>query len=155
MNLIRGISFGLVTGIITALGVITGLFYSNSSSNIVILSVLLLAISDGLAESYGMYNSLDKSTKEEHIKTIQNSVLLFLTKFSVSMLLVFPFLFTYRNKQLPIIISIFLAFLFIIVLSFYKYDNNDKLINTIINIVMLCIICMITFFIGNINMKYK
>ena len=43
--------------------------YSNTKSHkIVILSVLLLALSDGFAESYGMLMSLKKESKKENTK---------------------------------------------------------------------------------------
>lgn len=154
MSLFRGVSFGLITGIITALGVITGLFSSTFSSRIVILSVVLLAISDGLAESYGMYNSSDKNTTKKHTNSIYTSLLLFLTKFTVSMLLVIPFLFSYNNNKSPIIISIISAYLLIIVFTIYEHDNvYDKTVNTLKNLLMLSIICTITFLIGRIKLN--
>ena len=56
-DLRQGIIFGINSGVITTAGVLAGLVQTSISPLIVIVTIVSLAISDGLAESYGLFIS--------------------------------------------------------------------------------------------------
>lgn len=54
-QLVAGISFGLSSGVITALGMIVGLDSATSSKLVVIAGLIVMAVADGLADAIGMH----------------------------------------------------------------------------------------------------
>ena len=58
----RGFSFGIVSGIITTLGLLIGLATSTESKIVVIGGIAVIAIADALSDSLGMH----VSTEAEH-----------------------------------------------------------------------------------------
>ena len=78
----QGIFFGINSGVLTTVGVISGISQTTSNPMFVVVSVLSLAISDCVGEAYGMY----LSKKAEHIKDTNNGpvvamISMFLAKF--------------------------------------------------------------------------
>ena len=60
----QGLFFGLNAGVITTTGLISGLVQTKISYNLLIISIISLAISDSASEAYGLY----LSKKAEDIK---------------------------------------------------------------------------------------
>lgn len=56
-QLVTGVSFGLTSGVITALGLMTGLYSATASKTIVISAIIVMAIADGLADAAGLHIS--------------------------------------------------------------------------------------------------
>ena len=149
MSLSQGMSFGFITGITTTLGVLIGMYSNTKSHKIVILSVLLLALSDGFAESYGMYTSLKKESKKEKYEALMKSILLFVSKVIVSCILILPFmLMSYSERNIPTKISIALAVLGILIFSRLETASKSFYVfiaRFMIHIIILTLICGVTF----------
>lgn len=54
-QLITGISFGVTSGSITALGMIVGLDSATSSKLVVVIALVVMAVADGLADACGLH----------------------------------------------------------------------------------------------------
>jgi VIT1/CCC1 family predicted Fe2+/Mn2+ transporter len=54
-QLITGISFGLTSGTITALGMLVGLDSATSSKFVIVAGLIVMAVADGLADACGMH----------------------------------------------------------------------------------------------------
>ena len=98
-DLRQGFFFGMNSGVITTSGLISGLIQTSITKNILIVSVLSLAISDSFSESYGLY----LSKKAEDIKDITkgpllSSISLFVMKFLIVVSFLIPLLFTTNVK---------------------------------------------------------
>ena len=156
MSLLQGISFGFITGITTTLGVIIGMYSNTKSHKLVILSVLLLAISDGLADSYGMYTSLKKESKKDIYSALIKSTYLFISKVMISCILILPFiLMTYSKKNIPAIISITMAVFGILLLSWIETLSKPLskpfhyfITQSLLHVAILTFICVVTFLVS-------
>lgn len=78
-QLITGVSFGVTSGVITALGMIVGLNEATSSRLAVLAGIVIMAIADGMADAAGFhiveeaeveYGKVKHSTKEVWMTTI-------------------------------------------------------------------------------------
>jgi VIT1/CCC1 family predicted Fe2+/Mn2+ transporter len=56
-QLTTGVSFGLTSGVITALGMIVGLHSATTSRLVVVAGIIIMAIADGLADAAGLHLS--------------------------------------------------------------------------------------------------
>jgi len=65
----RGFSFGVVSGIITTLGIIIGLSSVTNSKYIVIVGIFTIAIADAISDAFGMHVSAE-SEKKHSVKEI-------------------------------------------------------------------------------------
>ena len=62
-SLRQGLFFGFNSGIITTLGVLAGLSGIVNSTKVIVVTLLSLAISDGLSEAYSLYFSIKSKKK--------------------------------------------------------------------------------------------
>ena len=67
-DLRQGLIFGVNSGVITTAGVLAGLVQTPVSPLIVIVTVVSLAVSDGIAESYGLFISKKVEEPEDNSK---------------------------------------------------------------------------------------
>ena len=91
-SIVKGLCFGLTSGIITTLGMIVGLSSFTGSKFIVLGGVLSIAIADAFSDSLGIHiseESENKSTKNVWVSTISTflSKLIFASTFLVPILL--------------------------------------------------------------------
>ena len=61
-----GISFGLTSGLITTLGLMTGLYSGTNSKLVVIGGILTIAFADSLSDSLGIHISEESENKHTH-----------------------------------------------------------------------------------------
>tara|TARA_Y100000389_G_C17329438_1_gene447275 strand:+ start:288 stop:779 length:492 start_codon:yes stop_codon:yes gene_type:complete len=108
-NLRQGLIFGINSGVITTAGVLAGLVQTKVSPIIVIVTIVSLAISDGLSESYGLFISKKAEDPFNKSKGPAKSFLgLLLMKMLVVLSFLIPFLFSrkldyYKNMLWPIL----------------------------------------------------
>ena len=93
----QGIFFGINSGVITTTGVLAGL--SQAPQTIIIITIISLALSDGLGEAYGIYIS----KKAEKLQDDSNNPLLSLTgllimKIAIVLSFLLPFLVSMSTK---------------------------------------------------------
>jgi hypothetical protein len=94
-SLRQGMIFGANSGIITTVGLITGLVQTTITKHYLIISVVSLAIADSISESYGMYISKKAElVKDDSQNPIYAFIGLLIMKFIVVMSFLLPFLFT-------------------------------------------------------------
>ena len=74
-DLRQGLIFGVNSGVITTSGVLAGLVQTPVSPLIVIVTVVSLAISDGIAESYGLFISKKVEEPDDNSKGPVKSLL--------------------------------------------------------------------------------
>ena len=118
-----GISFGLVSGVLTTLGLLIGLGISTQSKIAVISGILTIAITDALSDAFGIHLSQESTgvNSEKHIWEATFST--FLSKFFISLTFVFPVLMLSIN--FAVLISIIWGFILIGILSLLVSKNNE------------------------------
>lgn len=144
----KGIYFGSITGMVTTLSVIIGLSLQNVTTHIIITSVLLFSISDGLAESFGFF--LSNNQKEKTMSNrITDSIILFFSKILISFMIVLPFFILNHDNQLPLLLSNVIGFILLSIISITQsYSIQDFMIKFPIYTIIVVLIVIISVWIG-------
>ena len=110
-DLRQGLFFGVNSGVITTAGILAGMVQTSVSPLIIIVTIVSLAISDGLAEAYGLFISkkVEEPTGKGYGPSKSFFGLLF-TKMLIVLSFLIPFLFSrklgyFKNMSWPIIWS--------------------------------------------------
>lgn len=146
-SLRQGLFFGFNSGIITSLGVLAGLSGVVNSPKIIIVTLISLALSDGLSEAYSLYFSI-KSKKETNDDTKAVNALkgVVLSKVAVTLSFLLPLIFVkdlkmYKNMSFPIIWGIVL----LLFIDFNLIKDKDEQIQKYL-IPQVCIIVFLIIF---------
>lgn len=154
----QGLFFGLNSGIITTVGLIAGMSQTTSNPLYIVISVLSIAVSDGIGEGYGIYISKKaENTDNNGSGPIYSLVALFVSKVVVMLCFLLPLLFYwnikyYKNLLWPILWSV-------IVLTIIDYRlatiRDEPIYNYLIpHYILLVIVLVITKSIGIILSSY-
>ena len=100
----RGFSFGLVSGIITTLGLMVGLFSTTHSKLVVIGGILIIAVADALSDAVGIHISQEAENKYPYHQVWESTFATFISKFIFAMTFAVPVILFELNSA--IIISI-------------------------------------------------
>jgi VIT1/CCC1 family predicted Fe2+/Mn2+ transporter len=91
LSFLKGASFGLTSGIITTLGLMTGLEAGSGSKSVILGGIFTIAIADALSDSLGMHVSEESAAKGE--KDIWEATFAtFLAKFIFALTFAIPIL---------------------------------------------------------------
>ena len=85
----KGISFGLVSAVITTIGIIISLDIGTKSLKAVILGVIVIAFADGLSDSLGVHIS-EESEKRSSKKIWKTTIYAFFSKFLFTLSFIIP-----------------------------------------------------------------
>ena len=155
----QGIFFGINSGIITTTGLLAGIAQTTNNPIVIIISIVSLAISDGVSEAYSLYIS---KKAEEPNDTSHGPLYSFngliLTKIITALTFLLPLLFTkslkhYKDLSWPLIWSI-------IVLSIMDYKiskiRKEKMSKYIVPHILLVVFIMsITKFFAYLLSKHE
>jgi VIT1/CCC1 family predicted Fe2+/Mn2+ transporter len=147
ISLMKGVSFGLTTAIITTLALIVGLSASTASIAVIISGILIIAIADALSDSLGMHISEEASEKSS--KEVRESTLATLgAKFLVGVTFVVPIV-TLPIKT-AVYVSIAWGLLLITVLSYFiaRRDRKNPLWTISEHVILTLFIILLTHNIG-------
>lgn len=89
---LKGISFGLTSGIITTLGMMVGLYSGTQSKLAVLGGVLTIAIADAFSDALGIHVSEEASNKTTYKEVWESTFSTFAAKFIFAMTFVIPLL---------------------------------------------------------------
>lgn len=77
-----GISFGLVSGVLTTLGLLVGLGVGTQSREVIIGGILTIAVADALSDAFGVH--LSQESSGENSKKTGLGIYIFHLSFKVS-----------------------------------------------------------------------
>ncbi|RLF32385.1 MAG: hypothetical protein DRM98_03955 [Thermoplasmata archaeon] len=118
-----GFSFGLTSGIITTLGLLTGLNSSTNSKPVVIGGILTIAIADAFSDALGIHISEESENKHTSREIWESTFSTFFCKFFIALSFLIPvFLF---KLQTAVRVSIVWGLLLLSILSF-KIAQDQK-----------------------------
>jgi len=141
LSMKRGFSFGLISGIITTLGLIVGLNSGTHSKLVVFGGILTIAVADAFSDALGMHISEEYSrqkTKQVWVSTLAT----FLAKFFFALTFVVPVLFFQLSTA--VIIDIIWGLSLIGIFSYYiAKQEKARPINVIGEHVAIAIIVII------------
>ena len=149
LSMKRGFSFGLISGIITTLGLIVGLNSGTHSKLVVFGGILTIAVADAFSDALGIHISQEAAGKNTTKEIWESTFATFLSKFVFAATFIVPVVFL--DLSTAIIASIAWGLL---LLGFFSYviarkekTKPWKVIGEHIAIAVLVII--ITHFVGD------
>lgn len=143
----RGVGFGLTSGTITTLGLMTGLTSSTGSKMVVISGIITIAIADACSDALGSH--ISEESADANDKNVWNiTIATFLTKFLFALTFLIPVIFL--DGIMALIINTIWGFLVITILS-YKLakSNNDKPMKIIAeHLFMAIVVIILSYYVG-------
>jgi VIT1/CCC1 family predicted Fe2+/Mn2+ transporter len=144
-----GLSFGLTSGIITTLGLITGLNAGTHSKLVVIGGILTIAIADAFSDALGIHVSQESQLNRCDKPVWESTIATFLAKFFFALTFIVPILFFELSRA--VLIDVAWGILLMIIFNYYlaRQERKDpwKVITEHLFICLLVI--LITRFAGN------
>ena len=155
----QGVFFGINSGIITTVGLIAGISQTTTNPLFIVISVLSIAISDGVGESYGIFLSKKaENTNDNGSGPLISLVSLFTAKFITVVFFLFPLLFYwnltyYKNLVWPLLWSVFMLTIIDYKLSRMRGEKIQKFL--VPHYILLAIVVIITKYIGILLKRYN
>ncbi|MCW1296696.1 MAG: hypothetical protein OH319_03365 [Candidatus Parvarchaeota archaeon] len=146
----KGFSFGLVSGIITTLGLIVGLHSGTHSKLAVLGGIMTIAVADAFSDALGVHISEESEIKHSTREIWTSTISCFLAKFFFALTFVIPVLLFELNTA--IIISIVYGFLLIALFSYYiaKQEKTEKPFKVVLEHLLIAIlVIIITHYVGD------
>ncbi|UCG31463.1 MAG: hypothetical protein JSV53_03630 [candidate division WOR-3 bacterium] len=144
-----GFSFGLVSGIITTLGLIVGLHSSTHSKIFVIGGVLVIAIADALSDAMGIHISEEAEDKHSAGEIWESTLSTFLSKFVFALTFLVPILVFELNTA--IIVCILWGMFLITIFSIYLARSQKRKVSDIVleHVVLTIVVIILTHYVGD------
>jgi hypothetical protein len=119
----QGMTFGVMDGVITVLGVLAGLFVLGDKG-VVIAGMLIAGMADSLANAVGIHVSQETEGAHSRKDIMMSTIMAFLSTFIVTLILVFPhgFFSLYQGT----LVSIFLGLLLILGVGYFVAKRLEK-----------------------------
>lgn len=155
----QGIYFGINSGVITTIGLINGLVQSNINRTLVIISVVSLAISDGISEAYSIYLSKKaENINDQSTAPFYSFLTLLVSKFLVVVSFLIPMIFTkslalYKNMSWVLIWGFLLTIIFDYRLS--KLRSEPLFLYLVPHSLIIILVIILTKFFGMFIEKYS
>jgi VIT1/CCC1 family predicted Fe2+/Mn2+ transporter len=124
VSAIKGVSFGLTSGIITTLGMIVGLDSGTHSKAVVIGGILTIAIADAFSDALGMHISEESAGDNGDIDVWLSTVSTFLSKLFFALTFLIPVIFL--ELELSVIISVIWGLLVLTSISIWIAKDSHK-----------------------------
>ncbi|MEM3571687.1 MAG: hypothetical protein QW589_07160 [Candidatus Bathyarchaeia archaeon] len=146
----KGFGFGITSGVITTLGVISGLHTGTHSKLAVLAGIIVLAISDALSDAMGIHVSEEAEMGHTTKELWESSFFTFTSKLIFTLTFIFPVLFL--ELHAAIIVSVLWGLFLIMLFSFYmaksQKQNHYKVIAEHIFITILVV--LLTHYTGDL-----
>ncbi len=118
-----GVGFGITSGVITTLGVITGLQSGTESAPIIIGGVITIAIADAFSDALGIHTS-EEAEGDASIEIWTATITAFLAKFITTASFVIPFIIF--NLGRAVVVSIIWGTLLLAIFSYSMAKSEKK-----------------------------
>ncbi len=150
----RGLGFGITSGIITTLGLMTGLFTGTHSKLAVLGGIITIAIADAFSDAFGIHIS-EESAGNSKKNVMRSTISAFSTKFLTALIFVIPIIFLTLN--IAIITNVAMGLILLSIFTFMVSKNNGgKPIKHVFEHLGIAItVIIITYFVGEgINLLF-
>jgi len=152
---ITGVSFGLTSGTITALGMLVGLYAATSSTLAVVAGLVTMAIADGLADAAGLHiveeAQMEKGRTRYNSKEIWLTTLVtFLSVTGIILTFVIPILFFPIDTAVLIAIGWGLLLLVLLNLFIAKIKKEEPVKLIIEHIVLAAFVIIVSNWVGGL-----
>lgn len=90
---LKGLTFGIASGIVTTLGLMVGLYSGTHSKLAVLGGILTIAIADALSDAFGMHLSEESSEHNNQPEIWESMVATFIAKLIIALTFALPVIF--------------------------------------------------------------
>ncbi|MBN2422841.1 VIT1/CCC1 transporter family protein [Candidatus Woesearchaeota archaeon] len=149
LSLLKGISFGLTSGIITTLGLIVGLHSGTHSKLVVLGGIITIAVADAFSDALGVHISEESENKHSTKEIWESTVATFISKFLFALTFVIPVLLF--ELSVAITISVIWGLFALGILSYFiAKDEKKKVIGVIFeHLIIAILVIILTHFVGD------
>ena len=146
----KGLGFGLISGIITTLGLIVGLNSGAYSRNVIIGGIIVIAIADAMSDSFGIHISEEFEKKRSEKEVWQATIYTFLFKFIFAMTFIVPIIFL--QLQTAVLVSIIWGLSLISLFSYFiaKMQKLKPYKMILEHLLIAIVVIAITNYIGSL-----
>jgi VIT1/CCC1 family predicted Fe2+/Mn2+ transporter len=149
-TLLKGVGFGLTSGVITTVGVIVGLHAGTHSRLAVLAGMIVLAIADALSDAIGIHVS-EEAEGEHATKEIWEATLFtFSSKFAFT--LSFVPLIVLLELSTAILSSVAWGLFLIVIISFYtaKYQGRNMYRAVAEHLIATVLVILVAHYVGDV-----
>lgn len=146
----KGFGFGLVSGIITTLGLMVGLHAGTHSTLAVIAGILVIAIADAFSDALGVHISEEFASLHTQKQIWISTISTFVAKMLFALTFIIPVLLF--SLPTAIIVSIIWGLLLIALFSFHiaKQQNTNPAKVIIEHVGLTIMVIIVTHYIGDL-----
>jgi len=148
---IGGVSFGLMSGVITTLGMIVGINAATESKLAIVASIFATAVADSLSDALGMHLAEESRLDEANKPIWVISLYTFLAKFTVTLVFAIPFLFFSNNLALVFSVIFGLCLVFLLSIFAAKRSNNSVFESVIEHVSLAIIVIVASYYVGSLT----
>jgi VIT1/CCC1 family predicted Fe2+/Mn2+ transporter len=123
-SLLKGLSFGLTSGVITTLGMLVGVSSSTHLPSAVIGAIIAIAVADAMSDAFGIHVSEESENRHTDKEVWESTFATLVSKFLFAITFVVPFLLLDLNTA--VLVDILWGMLLITVTSVGIADLQDK-----------------------------
>jgi VIT1/CCC1 family predicted Fe2+/Mn2+ transporter len=155
-QLITGISFGITSGTITALGMLVGLESATSDPKVVVAGLVVMAVADGLADACGLHVAEESETdggggsKHTHKEVWLTTVITFLSVCGFILTFAIPVLLFQLETAVPLAIAWGMLLLIVFNLYVAKIKNERPIKIILEHILIATVVIVISYWIGDL-----
>jgi VIT1/CCC1 family predicted Fe2+/Mn2+ transporter len=144
----KGISYGMVSGVITTLGLFVGLISGSGSKGVVLAGLFTIAFADSLSDALGMHVSEEAEGIHTKKEIWEATIAVAISKLLLSLTFVLPVLIF--NLYFAAMVNLLWGVILVSALSFYiAKDNGEKGYKVITEHLLIAILVVIaSYFIG-------
>jgi len=144
-----GIFFGATSGVITTIGLITGLYAGTASLVAVLGGILVVAVSDAMSDALGIHlaQEADPDSSSAHIWAA--TIWTFVTKLCVALTFALPLMFL--SLGLAVLVSIAWGLIVIVLLSYYLARTQQVAVLPVVaeHLAITIVVVILAHFIGD------
>jgi len=145
---IKGISFGLTSGIITTLGMMIGLYAGTKSRLVVVGGILSIAVADSFSDALGIHISEESEKKKTEKQVWISTIATFISKFVFASLFIIPVILL--KLATAIWVSITAGLILLAGLSYViaREKGDNPLFVILEHLLIAVVVIVITYYVG-------
>ena len=143
-----GVFFGATSGVITTIGLISGLNAGTKSMAAVLGGILVVAVADAMSDAMGIHLAQEADPDSTHDHVWAATIWTFVTKLVVALTFALPII--YLPLELAVAVSVGWGLVVITVLSAYLARAQDKAVLPVVteHVVIAIVVVALSHFIG-------
>ena len=148
--MLKGVGFGLTSGVITTLGIIVGLHSGTHSKLAVLAGMVVLAIADAFSDAIGIHISEEAEGEHATREIWEATLFTFSSKFVFS--LTFVPLIVFLEISTAILASVVWGLFLIVIISFYTAKLQNKNVHRTIaeHLLVTILVIFIAHYLGDL-----